>query len=255
MSDNKETNGNIDAFIPFPDEPIPPSSSLLKQLEEAKKRENTEQRSGNEQLTSSSTSSSSVTNTGSAASKIESNTTKTTTPPNRINPEAVERDFRQKVLKNFEDALKEEVMNDPEFGWESFCSLKQQMEENKKLKEENEVLKTASTELAAEKETSSVLRTTVIILIIVAAVLAIIAYSCSKSKTETTQELTDLQWKYGILYDEYSFYHDYAVIVSKNGKYYHSYGCEKLGTPDRFYIFNIDNAKAQGLKKCKTCQD
>ena len=255
MSDNKETNGKPNMTDPFMDE-TSSFTSLLKQLEEEKKQENAQKNTTNNKVPASETSTFTKAN-----SCADDSMSETSNPAERIAnldgkiSSDIEKKIKKEILSGVKDSFKDQVAQDPEFGWNLFLAFGKYVEENKALKEENEALKAASAELTEEKETSSVLRTTVIILIIVAAVLAILAYSCSKSNTETAQELTDLQWEYGIIYDEYTFYHDYAVIVSSKGKYYHSYGCEKLGTPDSFYIFNIDNAKAQGYKKCKTCQD
>lgn len=51
---------------------------------------------------------------------------------------------------------------------------------------------------------------------------------------------------------EYEFYHQYAVIVEEGSNTYHCYGCEKLENKS-FYIFNIENAYAQGYYPCTVC--
>ena len=51
---------------------------------------------------------------------------------------------------------------------------------------------------------------------------------------------------------EYEFYHQYAVIVEEGSNTYHCYGCEKLENKS-FYIFNIENAYAQGYYPCPVC--
>lgn len=53
--------------------------------------------------------------------------------------------------------------------------------------------------------------------------------------------------------DEYFFYHNSAVIVSSpGGTKYHKYGCYHLG--ERFYIYNIENARAKGYTACADCE-
>lgn len=52
--------------------------------------------------------------------------------------------------------------------------------------------------------------------------------------------------------EEYSFYHKYAVIVPVGTNTYHKYTCHSCDTSD-FYIFNIENAKAQGYTACGYC--
>lgn len=54
--------------------------------------------------------------------------------------------------------------------------------------------------------------------------------------------------------DEYRFYHNGAVITTTTGKRYHRYGCYHIKNRS-IYIFNIENAKAQGYTKCLDCFD
>ena len=54
--------------------------------------------------------------------------------------------------------------------------------------------------------------------------------------------------------DEYEFYHDYAVIVTKTGKRYHRYDCYHINNRN-FYIYNISNAEAKGYTPCLDCFD
>ena len=54
--------------------------------------------------------------------------------------------------------------------------------------------------------------------------------------------------------DEYQFFHEYAVIVTTTGKKYHRYDCYHINNR-RFYIYNIENAKAQGYTPCLDCYD
>ena len=58
--------------------------------------------------------------------------------------------------------------------------------------------------------------------------------------------------KYKEIKDEYNFYHKYAVITTNAGKKYHKYDCYHIKNRS-FYIYNIDNAKAQGYTACLDC--
>lgn len=52
--------------------------------------------------------------------------------------------------------------------------------------------------------------------------------------------------------EEYLFYHQYAVIVSENNSYYHSYHCKTIDD-STFWIYNIEYAKYLGHRACPEC--
>lgn len=53
---------------------------------------------------------------------------------------------------------------------------------------------------------------------------------------------------------ELRFFRNYAEIVGDDGTgVYHKYGCTWLDTSDGLWIFNSENAKYQGYKKCPHC--
>ena len=62
------------------------------------------------------------------------------------------------------------------------------------------------------------------------------------------------------MYDEYRFYHDYAVIVGDGETNYHSYGCSRLFDDygnmkaDGFWIYNINAAEGLDYDPCPECQ-
>ena len=60
------------------------------------------------------------------------------------------------------------------------------------------------------------------------------------------------KFEYDEIQSEYEFYHQYAVIAEVDSNTYHCYGCEKLENKS-FYIFNIENAYAQGYYPCPVC--
>ena len=55
------------------------------------------------------------------------------------------------------------------------------------------------------------------------------------------------------LKDEYDFYNSHAVIIGDDDYFYHTYSCKYLDLRS-FYIYNIENAKAQGYEPCPYCQ-
>lgn len=59
--------------------------------------------------------------------------------------------------------------------------------------------------------------------------------------------------KYLSIYDEYQFYHDYAVIVQDGVTNYHSYGCPRIDY-SYFWIYNIDAAEGLDYDPCPKCQ-
>lgn len=60
------------------------------------------------------------------------------------------------------------------------------------------------------------------------------------------------KFEYDEIQSEYEFYHQHAVIAEVDSNTYHCYGCEKLKNKS-FYIFNIENAYAQGYYPCPVC--
>lgn len=70
----------------------------------------------------------------------------------------------------------------------------------------------------------------------------------------------DWREKYLSIYDEYKFYHDYAVIVGKGITNYHSYGCSRLFDAngnwkmDGIWIYNINAAQGDDYDPCPECQ-
>ena len=69
------------------------------------------------------------------------------------------------------------------------------------------------------------------------------------------------EWKekYSAIYDEYEFYHDYAVIVGDGETNYHSYGCSRLFDNygnmkvDGFWIHNVYAAEGLDYDPCPEC--
>ncbi|MBQ6606772.1 MAG: zinc ribbon domain-containing protein [Firmicutes bacterium] len=59
--------------------------------------------------------------------------------------------------------------------------------------------------------------------------------------------------KYSSIYNEYKFYHDYAVIVQEGVTNYHSYGCPRLDY-HYFWIYNIGAAPGLGYDPCPECR-
>lgn len=51
-----------------------------------------------------------------------------------------------------------------------------------------------------------------------------------------------LNTDYNNVFDSYSFYRQYAVIMPENSKYYHRYGCEELELEKDFEIRDIESA-------------
>ena len=83
-------------------------------------------------------------------------------------------------------------------------------------------------------------------------------YSSLKNKYDSDIEDKEKEtkiWKnkyYGIK-DEYDFYNSHAVIIGDDDYFYHTYSCKYLDLRS-FYIYNIENAKAQGYEPCPYCQ-
>lgn len=69
--------------------------------------------------------------------------------------------------------------------------------------------------------------------------------------SEKLNDLDNLQNKYNAIYDEYSFYHNGAVIVTESGSRYHTYDCYHWDYP--IWIYNTENAKYKGYTPCKDC--
>lgn len=69
--------------------------------------------------------------------------------------------------------------------------------------------------------------------------------------SEKLDDIESLQQKYNSIYDEYSFFHDGAVIVTESGSRYHTYDCYHWDYP--IWIYNTENAKYLGYTPCKDC--
>lgn len=52
---------------------------------------------------------------------------------------------------------------------------------------------------------------------------------------------------------ELYFWSNSAVICTTTGAKYHHYGCEHLKDVKSIYIYNVENAKAQGYTPCLDC--
>lgn len=84
----------------------------------------------------------------------------------------------------------------------------------------------------------------------------------AQAKSDLTAENQDLLSKVDNLrntvfdlldtYDEYVFWHKYAVIVTSTGSKYHTYGCSHV-QGRTFWIYNIDAAKSKGYSPCLDC--
>ena len=46
---------------------------------------------------------------------------------------------------------------------------------------------------------------------------------------------------------------DNAVFVTEHGEKYHRFGCHYIIDSDKFWIYNSENAKAQGYDACSYC--
>lgn len=53
--------------------------------------------------------------------------------------------------------------------------------------------------------------------------------------------------------DKVKFMDDHVVIVPEYTNIYHKYECQYLDLTNGGYIFNPENAEAQGYKACKHC--
>lgn len=98
------------------------------------------------------------------------------------------------------------------------------------------------------------------------AFLAYRTYTLSKSLDATKTELQKsennylqvkidkdrIQSRLDSIYDEYDFYHEYAVIVTAEGGKYHRYGCSHIEGRE-FWIYNIDAAESKGYEPCRDC--
>lgn len=77
----------------------------------------------------------------------------------------------------------------------------------------------------------------------------------SAQKSQITGLKEDVTYYRELWYDSFEetkFMDDYVVIVGDNNNRYHKYGCEDLDL-SYFYVYNIDNAKAQGYRACSKC--
>ncbi len=63
----------------------------------------------------------------------------------------------------------------------------------------------------------------------------------------------DWREKYLSIYNEYNFYHQYAVIVQDGVTNYHSYGCPRLDY-SYFWIYNKEAAVGRDYDPCPECQ-
>lgn len=91
----------------------------------------------------------------------------------------------------------------------------------------------------------------------IALIVAVIFYNQRINSLETDfdtvcQVRDEYIQKYNAIYPEYSFYHDYAVIVWEGVTNYHSYGC--LRATDSFWIYNTEAAKGRDYDPCPLCQ-
>lgn len=53
-------------------------------------------------------------------------------------------------------------------------------------------------------------------------------------------------------FDKTWFMDNCVVIVGDSNNKYHKYGCEDLDL-SYFYVFNVENARAQGYRACSKC--
>lgn len=74
-----------------------------------------------------------------------------------------------------------------------------------------------------------------------------------KQNIQANSEIFLWENKYNSIYPEYSFYHDYAVIVSRGVTNYHSYGCSRIDYSS-IWIYNTEAAKGKGYDPCPDCQ-
>ena len=77
----------------------------------------------------------------------------------------------------------------------------------------------------------------------------------SSACNEYSNRAEQLENEYTSVIEEYDFYHSFAVICYDSDKRYHKFGCDCTNENESFYIYNIDNAKAQGYTKCSVCFD
>ena len=171
--------------------------------------------------------------------------------------------FEAGVLAEFSNLLDEGLISQ-----EDFEALK-----NKK-KKEADVTSVESTEPAAStNETPNAtgfIKKNLVFLIIIAVLVAALGVMGSKLAA-TQNEINDLNktisdrdstiswykkqesklkvYKTAVL----DFYLDNAVMVIEGDNHYHRYNCPTFPNNYRYYLYNIDAAKANGHTKCPTC--
>lgn len=110
-----------------------------------------------------------------------------------------------------------------------------------------------------KKSKNKVLIAVCVILAILCGILAISTASLQAQLTEAGIERDESVGNVRDAYMQYKdmvkyFYLDSAVIVEDNGdKYYHRLGCPNMGDFESFWVYNSENAKANGYKACGTC--
>lgn len=67
------------------------------------------------------------------------------------------------------------------------------------------------------------------------------------------EEKAELEDSYDALYYK-ALFMDVNVVIVGTGRYYHSYDCPRLDMSDGFYVFNSENAKYQGYRRCDYCR-
>lgn len=74
-----------------------------------------------------------------------------------------------------------------------------------------------------------------------------------KTLAEYRSNWFDAEVEKGKYQSELSFWNGSAVICTTTGTKYHHYGCEHLKDVKSIYIYNVENAKAQGYTPCLDC--
>lgn len=79
-------------------------------------------------------------------------------------------------------------------------------------------------------------------------------YNLSEESADEWKEkyLAEVE-NYSSIYNEYSFYHNHAVIVAEGVTNYHSYGCPRIRGKS-IWIYNTEAAIGKGYDPCPECQ-
>jgi hypothetical protein len=97
----------------------------------------------------------------------------------------------------------------------------------------------------------------VIILTVVAAI-GWVAFGQERIELQTANDLKQTYWNQYTSaqsdYQELKTFMDHSVVIVPEGsRTYHKYGCSELAGITSYYIYNPENAAAQGYHECSIC--